>query len=106
MRGTKQQIAFYASTPAYRAVLDLHGCAELDPELTRMSKEGKWVEMADLIDDELLHLVAVVGDPASVGAGVAERWGQTFDRVSLYVNYRLAPDAVAETVAALRQSAR
>ncbi len=104
VRGTKRQIAFYASTPAYRAVLDLHDRAELGPELTRLSKEGKWVEMGDLIDDELLDLVAVVGDPASVGAGVAERWGHSFDRVSLYVNYRLAPEALAATVDALRDA--
>jgi hypothetical protein len=47
-----------------------------------MSREGKWAEMADLIDDELLGLVAVVGDPASVGAGVAEPWGAPDQRAS------------------------
>ena len=46
--GAKQQIAFYASTPAYRGVLDHHGWGDLQPELTRLSKEGKWVEMGDL----------------------------------------------------------
>ncbi len=105
IRGTKQQIAFYASTPAYRNVLELHDRGDLQPQLTRMSREGKWAEMADLIDDELLELVAVVGDPASVGAGVAERWGSRYDRVSLYVNYQLADDARAAAVAALRATA-
>ena len=41
IRGTKQQIAFYGSTPAYRAVLELHGRRDLQPELTRLSNEGK-----------------------------------------------------------------
>jgi probable F420-dependent oxidoreductase len=104
IRGTKQQIAFYASTPAYHGVLELHDRGALGPELTRMSKEGKWREMGDLIDDELLELVAVVGDPAHVGAEVARRWSGTYDRVSLYVNYELDSDALTETVDALRNA--
>jgi len=31
IRGTKEQIAFYASTPAYRGVLELHDRGELQP---------------------------------------------------------------------------
>jgi probable F420-dependent oxidoreductase len=106
IEGTKQQIAFYASTPAYRSVLDRHDRSELQPELTRMSKEGKWNEMGGLIDDELLQLVAIVGDPETVGAGVVERWGDIYDRVSLYVNYSLDGDARALTLESLRRAAK
>ena len=59
--GTRQQIAFYGSTPAYRAVLDLHGWGGLQDELNALSKQGKWAEMGDLIDDEILNTFAVVG---------------------------------------------
>ena len=52
MRGTKQQIAFYGSTPAYRGVLELHGWGDLQDELNRLSKQGEWVEMGELIDDD------------------------------------------------------
>lgn len=106
VRGTKQQIAFYASTPAYRGVLEAHDRGELQPELTRMSKEGKWAEMGELIDDELLDLVAVVGDPGMVGRAVVDRWGGIYDRMSLYVNYALDPEALTATVEAVRQTAR
>ena len=34
--GIRQQIAFYASTPAYRGVLDLHGWGDAQNELNRM----------------------------------------------------------------------
>ena len=61
--GTRQQIAFYGSTPAYRGVLEHHGWGDLQPDLNRLSKEGKWVEMGGLIDDEILHTFAVVGAP-------------------------------------------
>ena len=100
--GTKEQIAFYASTPAYRGVLDLHGRGDVGPELTRMSKEGKWKEMGDLIDDELLDLIAVVGDPVTVGKALVERWGGTYDRLSLYTNYRIDAEVLLEVVAAVR----
>ena len=49
--GTRRQIAFYGSTPAYRGVLEHHGWDELHPELNRLSKQGEWVKMGELIDD-------------------------------------------------------
>ena len=49
-QGTRQQIAFYGSTPAYRPVLDLHGWGELQPELTRLSKAGRWADMGDAVE--------------------------------------------------------
>ncbi len=55
--GVRQQIAFYGSTPAYRKVLELHGWGDLQDDLNRMSKEGRWEEMGDLIDDEILERV-------------------------------------------------
>src|ERR1700742_5108852 len=49
--GTRKQIAFYASTPAYRTVLDLHGWGDLQTELHRLSLQGGWDEMGSLIDE-------------------------------------------------------
>ena len=67
-KGTRQQIAFYGSTPAYRGVLELHGWGDLQTELNTLSKQGEWVEMGDLIDDEILQTFAVVAEPEQVGA--------------------------------------
>src|SRR4051812_7857045 len=64
--GTRQQIAFYGSTPAYRGVLDLHGWGELQTELNSLSKQGEWVKMGTLIDDDILNTFAVVAEPESV----------------------------------------
>jgi probable F420-dependent oxidoreductase len=100
--GTKEQIAFYGSTPAYAGVLELHGYGDLQPELTRLSKEGRWKEMGTAIDDELLHLMAIVGGPAAVATGLRERWGGVYDRVSLYTPYRIEPALVGEVAEALR----
>jgi probable F420-dependent oxidoreductase len=79
----RQQIAFYASTPAYRAVLELHGWAALHEELHLLSKQGRWVEMGDLIDGAVLETFAVVGTPAEAARELKRRFGGIFDRVSL-----------------------
>ena len=98
----RNQLAFYGTTPAYRPVFELHDRGDLHPELKRRAKEGRWTEMAELIDDELLETVAVVGTPTEVAAKVRARLDGISDHVSL-VNNR-APDPVhfAEVVAALK----
>ena len=66
-KGTQQQIAFYGSTPAYRGVLELHGWGDLQTELNTLSKQGEWVQMGELIDDDILNTFAVVAEPEGVG---------------------------------------
>lgn len=89
--GTKQQIAFYGSTPAYRGVLELHGWGELQPELNRLSKQGEWVQMGELIDDEILETFAVVGAPEEVPGLLLGRYGDLVDRLSFYAPYQSDP---------------
>jgi probable F420-dependent oxidoreductase len=90
--GTKQQIAFYGSTPAYRGVLELHGWGGLQDDLNKMSKEGKWKEMGDLITDEILHTFAVVAEPERIAAGLEDRYGDVVQRISFYAPYASDPD--------------
>jgi len=78
----RSQIGFYASTPAYRPVLEVHGWQDLQPELMAMSKAGKWVEMAGLIDDEMLNTFAVTGSVAEVAQKLASRCRGKVNRVS------------------------
>ena len=87
-QGVKQQIAFYGSTPAYRGVLELHGWGDLQTELNALSKQGKWVEMGELIDDEILNTFAVVAGPEGVGAELKRRYGGVVDRCSFYAPYK------------------
>jgi probable F420-dependent oxidoreductase len=90
--GTRQQIAFYGSTPAYRGVLELHGWGDLQPELNRLSKQGEWVQMGKLIDDDILNTFAVVCEPEQIPARVLDRYGDIVDRLSFYAPYRSDPD--------------
>lgn len=90
--GTKQQIAFYGSTPAYRGVLELHGWGGLQDDLNKMSKEGKWKEMGELITDDILDTFAVVGEPEQIAAGLQDRYGDIVQRVSFYAPYASDPE--------------
>ena len=83
-QATKQQVAFYGSTPAYRGVLELHGWGEIGDELNTMSKRGLWVEMGDLITDDMLETFAVVAEPDDVAPMLRARYGPLVDRISFY----------------------
>jgi len=103
LAGTKQQIAFYASTPAYRPVLEVHGWQDIQPELTSLTKQGRWSELGGLVDDEMLHEFAVVGDPATVGRELRARLDGTADRITIYATYDAEPGLWREVVDALRR---
>ena len=103
-KGVREQIAFYGSTPAYRGVLEHHGWGEMQTELNALSKQGKWVEMGLLIDDEVLDAFAVVAEPDQVGPALLARFGDLVDRVSFYAPYKAAPDAFAPAIEALRRA--
>ncbi|MGZ4711698.1 MAG: LLM class F420-dependent oxidoreductase [Acidimicrobiia bacterium] len=102
--GTKQQIAFYGSTPAYRGVLDLHGWGDLQTDLNRLSKEGKWVEMGELIDDDVLDAFAVVGEPEAVPDLLMARYGDIVDRLSFYAPYQSDPERWSKVLAGFRDT--
>lgn len=78
----RSQIGFYASTPAYRPVLEVHGWQDLQPRLMELSRAGKWVEMAGLIDDEMLNTFALTGSVSEVAQKLASRFRGNADRVS------------------------
>ncbi|OSC32569.1 LLM class F420-dependent oxidoreductase [Mycobacterium vulneris] len=102
IRRVRDQIAFYGATPAYRKVLDLHGWGDLHLELHRLSRRGQWKDMAALVDDDVLHTIAVVGDPTEVGGDIARRFGGLVDRFTLYTPYPLSEATVAALVSAIK----
>jgi len=100
-RRTREQVAFYASTPAYREILVPAGYGDLQPELQKLSRAGRWAEMGGLIEDDLLDRIAVTGSPEEMPALVRARFGTRIDRVSSYYGWDVAdPDRLAEILAA------
>ncbi len=84
----KSQIAFYASTPSYRAVLDHHGWGDFQERLSAMTREGRWMEMHELISDEMLEKIAVIAPHDELAHKVKERYDGLLDRVGYYMPYK------------------
>jgi probable F420-dependent oxidoreductase len=80
----RSRIAFYASTPAYRVVLDIHGWGGVGEKLYALSRNGQWDEMSGCVSEEMLAAFAVEADPGDVGAALRERYDGLIDRVALF----------------------
>ena len=100
--GTRKQIAFYGSTPAYRKVLELHGWGDLHTELHRLSLQGEWDQMGSLIDDEILEAFAVVAPIDTVASKIRDRCDGVIDRVLVGFPSATPEDTVIAVLAELR----
>ncbi len=104
LESVRAQVAFYASTPAYRVVLEVHGWGDLQPKLQECTRLGDWAAMAALIPDDVLDAVAIVAPPDEVAPAIEERYGNLLDRVALNAPYAVDPEMWAEIVADLQWS--
>jgi probable F420-dependent oxidoreductase len=100
--GLRKQLAFYASTPAYRPVLDLHGWGELGETLYGMSRRGRWDDMARVLPEDLLETFALIGSPEQIAAGLHERYDGLLDRAQLYAPHPTDPQLLARIATAYR----
>jgi probable F420-dependent oxidoreductase len=105
-RAVRAQIAFYGSTPAYRPVLELHGWGDMQTELNTLSKQGEWMKMAELIDDDVLNAFAVVCEPEDVPARIMTRVGDVVDRITFYAPYGADPERWRGILAGFKQPGR
>lgn len=80
----RQQISFYASTPAYAGVLEAHGWGEAGRRLTEKSKRGDWGGMAAEITDEMLDVYAVSGTYDEIVDKIKQKYDGYLDRVAFY----------------------
>ena len=83
----RAQISFYASTPSYKSVMELHGWEETAKQLSSLASRGRWVEMPDLIDDDMLSSFAVIEHADNLAAALMERYHGLADRITLYLPF-------------------
>ena len=98
----RKQLAFYGSTPAYLPTLECHGWENLHKDLNRMSKQGRWDDMAELIDDEILETLAIVAPRGEIAGKLLERLDGIADGVSITHNRAPDPSQWADVVADLK----
>lgn len=95
----RQTIGFYATTPAYRRVLDTHSLYGLQEKLRELASQQRWGELSRHISDDMLHTFALIGHPHEVAEQLRVRFGAIADRVAVYLqNDRADTEAVAELV--------
>ena len=80
----RESIAFYASTPAYRPVLESAGCDAIHAPLRQMTREGRWSEMASLVDDSILDRFVVVDSPKRLAERLAAKYKGLLTELALY----------------------
>ncbi len=67
-----------------------------------MSKRGEWVEMGELITDDMLETFAVVAEPDDVAPMLRARYGPLVDRISFYTPYALESEQSKAMIAAMK----
>ena len=88
----RRQLAFYASTPAYRGVLEFYGAGDLSDRLRLMSRAGQWDAMTGLIPDDLLREFSVEAPAGSLAGALHTRFDGVLDRIMIYAPYPVPAD--------------
>jgi probable F420-dependent oxidoreductase len=83
----RQQIAFYASTPSYRAVMALHGWQQEAESLSALASRAKWGEMPGLVSDEMLDVFATFATQDELPTALLNRYKGLADRLTLYIPF-------------------
>jgi len=83
----RMQVAFYASTPSYRAVMDLHGWGETAEKLSGFASKGEWHEMPMLITDEMLSEFCLMTTQENLAEDLKKRYNGIADRLTLYTPF-------------------
>lgn len=99
--GCRSLLGFYASTPAYRPVLDHEGFGHIQPQARALTREGRWGELSDLVPDEMLNAISVRGTPLEVAAQIRRRYSDHSSRVCVYMPYETPDDLWAELINAI-----
>ena len=97
----RDRIAFYGCTVAYRPVLDIHGWGALQDDLIDLNRRHATSAMADLITDDILHTIAIVGTPDQVVEQMKQRFGGVIHRTS-FAGTDLTPETTQEMLRRLR----
>lgn len=83
----RAQVAFYASTPSYRGVMECHNWGEISDRLSYLAARGKWADMPGLISDEMLDTFAVMTLPDELPDKLLTKYAGLLDRVGLYAPF-------------------
>jgi len=87
MNLARAQLSFYASTPSYRPVMELHGWAGVAEKLSAHAAKGEWMHMPMLITDEMLQEFCLVTEEDRLADELKKRYEGIADRLTLYAAF-------------------
>ena len=87
MNFARAQVSFYASTPSYRPVMDLHGWSSVAEKLSTHAARGEWAEMSMLITDEMLSEFCLVTEESKLAGELKKRYQGIANRLTLYTPF-------------------
>jgi alkanesulfonate monooxygenase SsuD/methylene tetrahydromethanopterin reductase-like flavin-dependent oxidoreductase (luciferase family) len=93
VRTVRARVAFYLSTPSYRRTFELHGWEDIARAASQYSREGRWEELPELVDDEMLHTVATIGTYDEIAAKIRDRYLGRVDRIEFSIPVNSPDDA-------------
>ncbi len=89
----RERVAFYLSTPSYREAFEIHGWGDIARAASQLSREKRWDDLADLVDDEMLHTVATIGTYDEIAARLRDRYVGRVDRIEFSIPVNTPDDA-------------
>ncbi len=101
---SRRQLSFYASTRSYSKVMQLHGWDDEAAHLHRLSVEGRWDEMVDVITDEMMEEFCVVATWDELPGRMREKYAGINTQIGFGAEPRDPDEAaqISEIIEALR----
>ncbi len=87
MNFARAQVSFYASTPSYHSVMNLHGWGDVADKLSTHAARGEWAEMPMLITDEMLSEFCLITEEEKLAEELKKRYEGIADRLTLYTPF-------------------
>ena len=91
-RDARARIAFYASTPSYRAAFDHLGLGQLADECKVLSRAQRWEELPAKISDDVLDQFAVIGTYDEIGDRLCARFGEVVTNIEFSIAINDVPE--------------
>src|SRR5437868_3983745 len=92
VRDVRARIAFYASTPQYRAAFHHHGLGDLADRLKLLSRAQRWEEMPQHITDDILETYVTVGTYDTIAGKLCDRYGGVVTHCEFSIPVKSAAD--------------
>lgn len=104
VKGLKERVALYASTPEYKEMLSMHGWSVSQEDFAALTRENKWEEMGNLVTDEMLEAYAVIARPDDLPTALKKRYGGKVDRIQIDETWfeGLSDDQVSKLVSEIK----